>query len=628
MKQLIVSKTLIFIFVILFVTGFEAVFGQNNVLIGVTTVVALLMYLGRDFTVSPWKSLMMILAVNLSQGIFGQLALVNPWVGLPINFIAMFIVGYFFTSNVKGPIHIAVGLQYLFILTNPVPLDEFPLRLWSLVTGALIIMMVQWVFNKRKLSKKGNRYFSQVCSHLQEKVRRIRDNQPDSGLDSAIISDINEFRKVIYFRKVKGYYLTHEGRVRLKISVCLEKLHLMLNRKAASEYPEDVLDALNYQLSLMKEYVNNGSNIPDDSLNGLKIALNKHESAYIVEIISTLTLLHELLKYLHTSEPSELNKVEDVIDIPKGYQNTYHFLNDINRHSARFTYALRLGITIAVVALIVDYFDIKEGRWILFTVFSVTQPYYETAKYRFKERVIGTIMGAAIFVMLFSIFHETTIRSFLVLLVGYLNGFAVQYRYIVLTVTISALGTAALTGDPTILSLRRVVLVLIGIGIGMLANRILLPHTLEKGTRDLINNYKKVSKELLCEVSAYMKHRNNAHTINHLFAVSSLMEERILLNNQMLQLNEMENFLSSQRRLNHAIYDVFLRMQREYVDVHLMGEIFEKLDSIQGLEGDSVNEQAAHLYDRLQFSKTLEEYVLLKDALRIFKGFEKQAYFK
>ncbi len=628
MKQLIISKTLIFIFVILFVTGFEAVFGQHNVLIGVTTVVALLMYLERDFTVSPWKSLMLILAVNLSQGIFGQLALINPWVGILVNFIAMFIVGYFFTSNIKGPIHIAVGLQYLFILTDPVPLEEFPLRLMSLVAGALIIMMVQWVFNRRKLSKRGNHYFLQVCSHLQEKLNHIRDNQPDQELDSIILSDINEFRKVIYFRSVKGYYLTHEGRVRLKISVCLEKLHLMLNRKAASDYPEDVLDALNFELRQMRDYVNKGSSLSDDSLNDLGIALNKHESAYIVEMISTLKLLRELLRYLHTSESSELNKVESVVEIPRGYRNTYQFLKDINRHSARFTYALRLGITIAAVALIVDYFNINEGRWILFTIFSVTQPYYETAKYRFKERVIGTLMGAAIFVLLFSIFHETTIRSFLVLLVGYLNGYAVKYRNVVLTVTISALGTAALTGDPTLLSLRRVMLVLIGIGIGMLANRLLLPHTLEKGTRDLMKSYKQVSKELQREVSAYLNQRNNAHTINHLFAVSALMEERILLNNQMLQHEEMENFLSSQRRLNHAIYDMFLRMQREDVDVHLMREILVKLDSILALEGDCVNEQAGQLYDRLQLSNSLEEYVLLKDALRILKGFRKQAYFK
>ena len=628
MKQLIISKTLIFIFVILFVTGFEAIFGERNVLIGVTTVVALLMYLERDFAASPWKSLIMILAVNLSQGILGQLALVNPWLGLPLNFIAMFIVGYFFTSNIKGPIHIAVGLQYLFILTNPISMEEFPVRLVSLVAGALIIMMVQWVFNRKKLSKRGTRYFLQVCSHLEEKLSHIRDHQADQKLDPVILSDINEFRKVIHFRKVKGYYLTHEGRVRLKISVCLEKLHLILNRKAVGDYPEEVLDALDFELNHLKNYVNKGTSLSDDSLNNLKKALNKYEAAYIAEIISTLKLLRELLMYLQTSESSELNKVEKVVEIPKGYRNTYQYLKDINRHSARFTFAMRLGITIAIAAFIIQYFNIHEGRWMLFTIFSVTQPYYETAKYRFKERVIGTVWGAAIFILLFSIFHETTIRSFLIFVVGYLNGYAVKYRNVVLTVTISALGTAALTGDPTILSIRRIMLVLFGIGIGMLANRLLFPHTLEHGTRDLMKNYQQVSKELLSEVSAYLAQGNNAHTINHLFAVSSLMEERILLNNQMLHLEEMDDFLSAQRRLNHAIYEIFLRMQREDVDVQLIRGIFLELNAILDKEGDGVNEQAGRLCERLQLSKSLDEYVLLRDAQRIVKGFRKQACFK
>ena len=122
--------------------------------------------------------------------------------------------------------------------------------------------------------------------------------------------------------------------------------------------------------------------------------------------------------------------------------------------------------------------------------------------------------------------------------------------------------------------------------------------------------------------------RNNAHTINDLFALSTLIEERILSNNQMLQLEEMDDFLSAQRRLNHAIYELFLRMQKEDVDICLLGEMLEELGVILSLEGDLLNEQAGRLYDRLQLSESLEEYILLKDALRIFKGFRKQAYYK
>ena len=69
-------------------------------------------------------------------------------------------------------------------------------------------------------------------------------------------------------------------------------------------------------------------------------------------------------------------------------------------------------------------------------------------------------------------------------------------------------------------------------------------------------------------------------------------------------------------------------MQRDKVDLHLFRGIIVELNIILGLEGDRMTEQASRLYDRLQLSKSLEEYVLLKDALRIFKGFRKQVDFK
>jgi len=118
--------------------------------------------------------------------------IIVPWIGLPLNFLAMFIVGYFFTSTIKKPFYIAFGLQYLFILTTPVSLGDFPMRLLSLVTGAIVIMITQWLFNRHKLSKQSDKYLVQTCEHLQAKINLIRDNQENPQLDSKIYSSINE----------------------------------------------------------------------------------------------------------------------------------------------------------------------------------------------------------------------------------------------------------------------------------------------------------------------------------------------------------------------------------------------------------------------------------------------------
>ncbi|EPY2301235.1 MULTISPECIES: hypothetical protein [Clostridium] len=60
-KKLLVSKTALFVFIILFIVAFQKIFGIENTLIGVTVITAALMLLERDFTLSPFKYLIYII---------------------------------------------------------------------------------------------------------------------------------------------------------------------------------------------------------------------------------------------------------------------------------------------------------------------------------------------------------------------------------------------------------------------------------------------------------------------------------------------------------------------------------------------------------------------------------------
>ena len=71
MKKLIVTKTIQFLFILLFIAGFKSLFGAENALIGATIIIATLMYLERDLTANPWKSFFFLLAINALQGMFG-----------------------------------------------------------------------------------------------------------------------------------------------------------------------------------------------------------------------------------------------------------------------------------------------------------------------------------------------------------------------------------------------------------------------------------------------------------------------------------------------------------------------------------------------------------------------------
>ena len=621
MKKLIISKTLSFLWIFLFVTGFKGVFGAENTLIGVAIVIALLMYLEIDLTANPWQNFFLLLGINLLQGIFGHLSAMNLWVGIPLNFISMFIVGYFFTFNLKKHLYIAYGFQYLFILANPVSTSDLPLRLLALSSGAVIVMIIQVIINKDKILRAGNKLLLNICDKLIEKLESIQNNSDCSECNRSIETAIKELRKIIFYRRYKGYYLSYEGRLKLKISACLEKMYMLLSRFEDLENKAEVITAFKMELENTKQFIEKKS-MSAGSLDTLRELGAKTNSVYINEIVNSFELLYDLLQEVHAFDQKELNKIDKRVYIPTLFKNSYNHINNFNRNSVRFTYAMRLGILISIAAFISDFYGLEQGRWILYTIFSVTQPYSEQAKYRFSERIQGTLIGAIIFAILFNIFTDITSRSLLIMLFGYLNSFTVRYRNTMITVTVCASGAVALMNDPNIVTLERVLYVIVGVIIGMIANRFIFPHSIQKGTSTLVQNYKDTSKRLIEEVHKFFDNKNNSHSINSLFAITSFIEDRILLNNGTMELKHSLQYLEQQRKLNNRIYELFLRIQRNKMDYTTAKLILEDIDQIMK---SSVKEWDKVIKQLKKGSKNvirIDDHIVLKDVIEIFEEFK------
>ncbi|MBD3108163.1 FUSC family protein [Bacillus sp. AGMB 02131] len=583
MKKLIISKTLMFIVIVAFVAGFESIFGKVNSLVGVTIVIATLMYLEDDLTAQPWKNFFWILAINLLQGLFSYISAINMWAGIPLNFISMFIVGFFFSHNLKKPLYVAFGLQYIFMLTAPVTASELPLRLLGLASGAVIVMLSQLLLNKNKIAKEGKKHFILVCQKLTDKLERIKENDDSSDLNESIEASIKKIRKIIYDKRIKGFYLSNESRMQLKISVCLEKILLLIEQLPEKSYKSELIPQIIDELKELNNSVTTG-NLQVSEFHSLYALQKKYDSTLIYKLIKNFELLYLLLHNLNTLNREELNKVETIVEIPYTYKSSYQNLINIDKNSVRFTYAIRLGIVIVIAAFIANYFALEQGKWLVYTIFSVTQPYSETTEFRVRERIIGTLIGAAIFLLLFSIITNETGRLILVVLLGYIQNYATSYRTTVITVTLCALSTAALTGDPTVLTLERILNVLIGVVIGMIANQIIMPYSVEKNTKSLVEMYKDTTIHMLKEVFEYANDpKKHTHSINNLFAVSSLIEERILLNNETLSLKGTDSFLQKQKRLNHRVYELFLHIQNSQFEYNVVKRIGKELKTLTSL---------------------------------------------
>ena len=335
MKKKVISNTIIFLVILLFVKGFELIFGSNNSLVGVTIIISILVLMQEDLTKNLSSNLIKLLFMNLISGVFSNIATNNMYLGLVLNFIILLLIGYSLTSKLNKVMVVPFGLQYLFMLYTPVEGSDFTKRLVGLAIGAILIMLVQLVIYKGS------------------KNNKVEDSEIENNIN-------NE---------------------------------------------------------------------------------NKEENEYV------------------------------------------RVFNKVNIHHVRGAYAIRIALLTAIAVFIVDFFNLAQGRWIVYTIFSLTELYSEHCRVRSKQRLQGTVIGIIIIMLLFVVIKDNTIRGLIVLLGGYLDTYTTNYRDKIICVTMSVVASVSLTNGTITTAIERVGYICIGIILALLADKLVFNKKLECGDK-------------------------------------------------------------------------------------------------------------------------------------------------
>ena len=139
--------------------------------------------------------------------------------------------------------------------------------------------------------------------------------------------------------------------------------------------------------------------------------------------------------------------------------------------SEEFQYAVKIALGIGIAMLISDILHLQKGLWIAATVFSIMQPDFQQSKIRVKQRIIGTLLGIAGFVILFVMF-PSHYSSIVAIALSYMYMFVVEYQIQMIFVTINALSASMIMFDYTTSIPMRLCFLAIGICIALLIGRI------------------------------------------------------------------------------------------------------------------------------------------------------------
>ena len=533
MKKLIISNTILFAFIMAYIFGFKFLFGDSNILIPVMSITGLLMYLARDLTGEPIKNTFGLIAFYLVIGIASFISANNIWLAIAINFLIVFFISYSFGHILKSPMYIPFTLLYLFLLAYPVPLHAMPLRLVALFTGALSIMLPQFLINKNKIKKSSKKIFEGLMQLLENKITLAKTGQATDDLDSKIDTITLKLKNIIYDKKEKNFYLLEEGQHRLDILVSIEKLNFLID-SLNKDSNLDLLDDIDSFIKLFKTNLTSyDKNAFDTFIKDIKNKYNHSTNTQDFEFLSSVIFIDNSLMIL--------DKPQRVKKLPRNIKNDIYGLKNIKFNSIKLTYAFRVSIAVTIACFIMQFFDLYQGRWIMYTVLSLTSPILEITKSKMKDRTIATILGALFIAITFSIFKNTMVRGIIVILAGYANVYCKTYRQKIIAVTISAIGAATLIGGPIIgsskilanpilLSFERVALILIGVLIAFIINSFLFKYDAKKANENLGSISDELIKDLISHLDISLEKTKLTDYINNIYILTSQIDSAIKTN--------------------------------------------------------------------------------------------------
>lgn len=170
--QLILGNAVRFAFNILFISVFQALFGAVNVLPGVAIVVALTMYPTCNLGMKPGVMAAVISILFVLSGFVAQLALLSPWIALPVNFLFTILILALSGEPLSYRTSICFLLSFVFCQATPVPAEQFPTRLLALVCGAALVAgTTVLLWKKNGYGKNGRTGKEQILLCLSPKNR-------------------------------------------------------------------------------------------------------------------------------------------------------------------------------------------------------------------------------------------------------------------------------------------------------------------------------------------------------------------------------------------------------------------------------------------------------------------------
>ena len=487
--------TLNFIFILAFVNIFQLVFGAENSIVGVIFTIMMSASMARDLTGAPIRHLCIQSGVLLMMTVCACfVSNAPPLAALPVNAVMLFLILYSFTFEYTSHLYFPYILSYLFLVfISPVTFAQLPKRLLGVFAGVVCMIAYQLINGRKRVAQTARDILGAMAVSAQQSAAALLDGK-SVRLDAAQIrADLSRLSKIIYDRRKKILCISDTGFAMLDAGRGLENLLRLLDELPGPP-PLAALEELSRQLAACQSFIAGTSAslpCPCRASFGPPDCPDSEQlyqcCQYIYEHLLKMTLPETRRHYRKTM-----------------LSFTVRLKAALRVSPVRCVYALRVALLLAAGTLLVQLLQLPHGKWLLFTLASVSLPYADDVAAKARKRILATLLGGCAGVVLYSLIPSSAGRTAVMMASGYLSFYFTDYTATFACSTLGALGGAVFlssfgwSGVGQML-LIRLAYILAGVLIALVVNRLLFPYKRQAATRRLWKKYNATS-ELLAQI--------------------------------------------------------------------------------------------------------------------------------
>ncbi len=426
------------------------------------------------------KKLFKIYGMLMIISIFSFIASLSLILCVVVNLLVPSLIVYLYTDSFTPSGYFVYVMAFVFLELRPIPLSDLPNRFIALLFGMAVVSVALFI-NSLKQKKKNSYELAHLgLLSLSSQTNKLSKKEGPKGEEEELNRIIDGLNNLIYTSRNFKYLVDSFGSNNYYFMIVFQKFQYVMksihmNKEELNDQDSQYLDKLSKLLKQISEEFNEEDNQElidqiDDFLVEKYSTDQKteYDIAYIMNILKVVLLNMTTSNFIAVKEnwriPKKTHKLRGI---------KYNF--KLDRFQLRF--ALRLSLVLTTTFLISRVSGLTHSYWISMNAFFMVAPFYEDSTQRVNNRILGTVVGSILTLVLLSIFNAPSAHIVIVVLMTICMYSVTPATWIMTSYSTCyglALTTIAMDKDEAIV--LRLLFIAMAAIIAKLSNKYILPN--------------------------------------------------------------------------------------------------------------------------------------------------------